>query len=132
LIDNPDLPISDYNFLAMRDRLKTKGFTVSATTITKRAKELGCYQPHRKHKVHDREVITTGIGALIQHDASTHRWSNLQPSGCMTKMRDRQFIQSTISLMLILSYLVGCSAPAATPFSTPTCTALHQTVTCKS
>lgn len=75
MIDNPDLPIHNYNYLAMRDRLKTKGITVSATTITKRAKKLGCYQPHRKHEVHDREVITTTIGALIQHDASTHRWS---------------------------------------------------------
>ncbi len=75
LIEDPDLPITNYNYLALRDRLKTKGFTVSATTITKRAKELGCYLPHHKHKVHDREVITTTIGALIQHDASTHRWS---------------------------------------------------------
>lgn len=75
LIDDPDLPITNYNYLALRDRLKTKGFTVSATTITKRAKQLGCYLPHHKHKVHDREVITTTIGALIQHDASTHRWS---------------------------------------------------------
>ncbi len=75
LIDDPDLPIDNYNYLAMRDRLKTKGITVSATTITKRAKELGCYLPHHKHKVHDREVITTTIGALVQHDASTHRWS---------------------------------------------------------
>jgi hypothetical protein len=75
LIEDPDLPISNYNYLALRDRLKTKGITVSATTITKRAKELDCYLPHHKHKVHDREVITTTIGALIQHDASTHRWS---------------------------------------------------------
>jgi len=75
LIDDPDLPIYNYNYLAMRDRLKTKGITVSATTITKRAKELGCYLPHHKQKVHDREVITTTIGALVQHDASTHRWS---------------------------------------------------------
>jgi hypothetical protein len=75
LIDDPDLPIYNYNYLAMRDRLKTKGITVSATTITKRAKELGCYLPHHKHKVHDREEITTTIGALVQHDASTHRWS---------------------------------------------------------
>jgi hypothetical protein len=75
LIDNPDLPISNYNYLALRDRLKTDGITVSATTNTKRAKQLGCYQPHRKHKVHDREVITATIGALVQHDASTHRWS---------------------------------------------------------
>ncbi len=75
LIENPDMPIYSYNYLAMQDRLKTKGITVSATTITKRAKELGCYLPHRKHKVHDREVITATIGALVQHDASTHRWS---------------------------------------------------------
>jgi hypothetical protein len=75
LVEDPELPISNYNYLAMQDRLKKKGILVSATTITKRAKELGCYLPHRKHKVHDREVITTAIGALVQHDASTHRWS---------------------------------------------------------
>jgi len=75
LVEDPQLPISSYNYLAMRDRLKKRGFTVSATTITKRAKELDCYHPHRKHKVHDREVITTAIGALVQHDASTHFWS---------------------------------------------------------
>ena len=75
MIEDQTLPIYDYNYLALRDRLKTKGITVSATTITKRAKELGCYQPHHKHKVHDREVITATIGALVQHDASTHRWS---------------------------------------------------------
>lgn len=75
LIKDPDLPIYNYNYLAMRDRLKTKGITVSATTLTKRAKDLDCYLPHHKQKVHDREVITTTIGALIQHDASTHRWS---------------------------------------------------------
>jgi hypothetical protein len=75
LVENPELPISNYNYLAMRDRLKKRGVTVSATTITKRAKELDCYQPHRKHKIHDREVITTAIGALVQHDASTHLWS---------------------------------------------------------
>jgi hypothetical protein len=75
LVEDPQLPISSYNYLAMRDRLQKRGITVSATTITKRAKELDCYQPHRKHKVHDREVITTAIGSLVQHDASTHRWS---------------------------------------------------------
>jgi len=75
LVENPELPISNYNYLAMRDRLKKRGITVSATTITKRAKALDCYQPHRKHKIHDREVITTAIGALVQHDASTHLWS---------------------------------------------------------
>jgi hypothetical protein len=34
------------------------------------AKDFGCYQPHRRKKAHDREVVTTAIGALIQHDAS--------------------------------------------------------------
>jgi hypothetical protein len=75
LVEDPRLPISSYNYLAMRDRLKKSGFTVSATTITKRAKELDCYHPRHKHKVHDREVITAAIGALVQHDASTHLWS---------------------------------------------------------
>jgi hypothetical protein len=75
LVEDPRLPISSYNYLAMRDRLKAKDITVSATTITKRAKELDCYLPHRKQKVHDRQVITTAIGALVQHDASTHLWS---------------------------------------------------------
>jgi hypothetical protein len=75
LVENPELPITSYNYLAIRDRLAKKGITVSATTVTKRAKALDCYLPHPKQKVHDREVITTAIGALVQHDASTHRWS---------------------------------------------------------
>lgn len=75
LIENPDLPITSYNYTAIRDRLEKKGFTVSATTITKRAKELGCYQPRPKKKAHDHQVVTAAIGALIQHDASTHLWS---------------------------------------------------------
>jgi hypothetical protein len=75
LVEDPRLPISSYNYLAMRDRLKAKDITVSVTTITKRAKELDCYLPHRKQKVHDRQVITAAIGALVQHDASTHLWS---------------------------------------------------------
>ena len=40
-----------------------------------RAKGLGCYQSQPRKKVHDREVITTAIDALIQHDGSHHRWS---------------------------------------------------------
>jgi hypothetical protein len=75
LVENPELPISSYNYSAIQDRLEKKGFTVSATTITKRAKELGCYLPRPKKKAHDRQVITTAIGALVQHDASTHFWS---------------------------------------------------------
>ena len=75
LVENPALPITSYNYSAMRDRLKKQGIQVSATTITKRAKELGCYIPHPKKRAHDRQVVTTAIGALVQHDASTHLWS---------------------------------------------------------
>jgi len=75
LVDDPQLPISGYNYAAVQDRLRTRGITVSATTIINRAKRLGCYKPHRPKKVHDRQVITTAIGALVQHDASLHLWS---------------------------------------------------------
>jgi len=44
-------------------------------TIITRAKQLDCYQAKRKHKTHEREVVTTAIGALVQHDASLHLWS---------------------------------------------------------
>ena len=75
LVEDPQLPISGYNYSALRDRLRKSGISVSATTITSRAKALGCYKPHRRAKVHDREVLTASIGALVQHDASLHRWS---------------------------------------------------------
>jgi transposase len=75
IVENPDLPVSGYNYTALRDRLQEKGVQVSVTTIIDRAKRLGCHKPLRKSKVHDREVLTASIGALVQHDASTHRWS---------------------------------------------------------
>jgi len=75
VVEDPRLPISGYNYSALRDRLKKSGIHVSATTITARAKALDCYKPRRRKKVHDREVLTTSIGALIQHDASIHLWS---------------------------------------------------------
>lgn len=75
LIEDPSLPISNYNYAAIRDRLAKHGVIVSSPTIIARAKDFGCYQPHRRKKAHDREVVTTAIGALIQHDASHHRWS---------------------------------------------------------
>jgi hypothetical protein len=61
----------------LRDRLQQKGITVSVPTIIKRAKEEDCYHPRRKHKIHDRQVVTTSIGEMIQHDASLHLWSPL-------------------------------------------------------
>ena len=75
LIDDSTLPITTYNYSAIRDRLAKRRIKVALSTIIDRAKGLGCYQPRPKKKAHDREVITTAIGALIQHDASHHRWS---------------------------------------------------------
>jgi len=75
LLEDPELPISGYNYSALRDRLQKQGIAVSLNTIIDRAKKLGCHQPRRKKKAHDREVLTASIGALIQHDGSTHRWS---------------------------------------------------------
>ena len=75
LIDDSTLPITTYNYSAVRDRLAQQGIVVALSTIIDRAKSLGCYQTHPRKKVHDREVVTTAIGALIQHDASHHRWS---------------------------------------------------------
>ncbi len=75
LIENPEIPITTYNYTALRDRLLKQGITVSVNTIIDRAKKLGCHQPRKKRKAHDREVLTSSIGALIQHDGSTHLWS---------------------------------------------------------
>ena len=75
IVDDRRLPISGYNYSALRDRLAKRAIQVSVTTIINRAKRLDCYKPRKKRRVHDREVLTASIGALIQHDASTHLWS---------------------------------------------------------
>ena len=75
LIEDPALPIFSYNYSAIRDRLIKRRITVALSTIIARAKDLNCYQPRPKRKAHDREVVTTAIGVLIQHDAYCHRWS---------------------------------------------------------
>lgn len=75
MVEDPDLPISSYNYSAARERLRELGIKVSLSTIIDRAKLLGCHRPRPKSKAHSREVITTAVGALIQHDASLHRWS---------------------------------------------------------
>jgi hypothetical protein len=75
IVEDPRLPISGYNYSAVRDRLADKGIRVSLNTIISRAKDLDCYKRRRKRRVHDREVVTAAIGALLQHDASTHLWS---------------------------------------------------------
>ena len=75
IVEDPDLPISGYNYTAIRDRLQKEGIEVSVTTIIDRAKKMDCHKPRRKRKVHDREVLTASIGALVQHDASLHLWA---------------------------------------------------------
>ena len=75
LIEDEELPIHDYNYAALVDRLKKQWTQISTTTVIKRAKALKCYKPKKKGKAHDREVLTASIGDLIQHDASLHKWS---------------------------------------------------------
>lgn len=75
LVEDKRLPISSYNYSAVRDQLGKGGIAVSLPTVIDRAKRLGCYKPPHKTKVHDREVITATTGDLIQHDASHHLWS---------------------------------------------------------
>jgi hypothetical protein len=77
IVEDPDLPISGYNYSAIRDRLMKEGVQVSVPTIIDRAKQVDCHKPRKKHKSHDREVLTESIGALIQHDASKHLWAPL-------------------------------------------------------
>ena len=45
LIDDSTLPVTTYNYSAIRDRLIKRGIRVSSPTIIARAKSLGCYQP---------------------------------------------------------------------------------------
>jgi hypothetical protein len=75
LVDDPSLPITTYNYSAVKDRLAKHDIRVSLPTIIDRARALDCYRALPRHKAHDRQVVTTAIGALIQHDASHHRWS---------------------------------------------------------
>jgi len=75
IVEDAELPISSYNYTALKDRLAQKGMQVSLTTIIRRAKQLDCHIARRKRKAHDREVLTAAIGALIQHDSSLHQWS---------------------------------------------------------
>jgi hypothetical protein len=62
LIDDPEIPISGYNYSALRDRLRKAGIQVSVNTIIDRAKKLDCHKPRKKRKVHDREVLTASVG----------------------------------------------------------------------
>lgn len=77
MIDNRDLPISCYNYSAIKDDLEKKKIIVSLPTIINRAKANNFYKGKIAKKVHDREVLTNLVGELLQHDSSIHLWSPL-------------------------------------------------------
>lgn len=126
LIENKELPVYGYNYAALNDRLRKEGIQVSTTTIIKRAKMLGFYQAKKRRKSdHDREVITSATGDLIQHDASIHKWTPYAESKwtLITSLDDysrmflyADFVESETSwahiqavqyLMRNLGYLIG-------------------------
>ena len=76
-IRNRDIPLYKYNYSFVQKRLeKQYGQTAAVSTIINHAKAQGFYLPKRaKRKSHDREVLTTYVGELIQHDASYHMWA---------------------------------------------------------
>lgn len=76
-IKNKDIPLYHYNYSYIQKRLERQyGQTAAVSTIINHAKAGGFYLPKRhKAKAHDREVLTTHVGELIQHDASYHLWA---------------------------------------------------------
>jgi hypothetical protein len=76
LVEDPTIPITRYNYSAVRDAvLKTERSAPSLHTIIARAKDLGCWTERPPRAIHDRIVVTTYPGQLLQHDTSIHRWS---------------------------------------------------------
>jgi len=76
-IQNKEVPLYKYNYSYVQKRLNKKfGQSVAVSTIINHAKANNLYLPKRpKRKSHDREVLTTHAGELIQHDASYHLWA---------------------------------------------------------
>ena len=76
LIDDPEIPIRNYNYSYIQSELSRKyDQSVSVPTIIDRAKKSGYYQEHKEQKHHDREVLTRYSGELIQHDSSHHKFA---------------------------------------------------------
>ena len=76
-IQNRDIPLYKYNYSYVKKRLETQyKQSASLNTIIQYAKANDFYLPKRPTpKAHDREVLTTHTGELIQHDASYHLWA---------------------------------------------------------
>ncbi len=65
LLEDPELPISSYNYSTLRDRLYKQGIMVSLNTIIDRAKKLGCHQPRRKKKAQVERLYTNLISSGV-------------------------------------------------------------------
>jgi len=76
-IQNEDIALYRYNYSYVKKRLEeTYGQSAGLSTIIRYAKANGFHLPKRKkRKSHDREVLTSHAGELIQHDASYHIWA---------------------------------------------------------
>lgn len=76
-IQNKDVPLYRYNYSYIQKRLDKKyGQSVALSTVIRHARANNFCLPKRpKQKAHDREVLTTHPGELIQHDASYHLWA---------------------------------------------------------
>jgi len=76
-IQNKDIPLYRYNYSYIQKRLEEKyDQSAALSTIIQYAKANDFYLPKRKKpKAHDREVLTSHAGELIQHDASYHLWA---------------------------------------------------------
>ncbi len=77
IITNPAIPTRRYNYTYVKQLLESQyQQNVSVPTIIALAKKHGYYKPRIKGKnKHDREVITSCVGELIQHDSSHHLFS---------------------------------------------------------
>ena len=77
LVDNPSMPIMFYNYSSVRDTVeRLTGYNLSAQTVINYARKWNYYIERPKKKArHTREVLTTHVGMLLQHDASLHQWS---------------------------------------------------------
>lgn len=75
IIDNPRIAIRRFNFEAIRLEIIRKTKTkISTQTIRNRAIDWNFYRPKSAPGPY-REVETTAIGYLLQHDSSYHYWS---------------------------------------------------------
>lgn len=82
IIENPSVPTNHYNYSYIRELLLEKHKErVSLPTIIGLAKEHDFYKPKRKKtNIHDRQVLTSFVGELIQHDSSIHLFAPNQLS----------------------------------------------------